>query len=699
VKSDVRNNRLINETSPYLLQHAHNPVDWYPWSEEALARARQDDKPILLSIGYSACHWCHVMEHESFEDKHVARIMNDKFLCIKVDREERPDLDKIYQTAHQILVQRGGGWPLTMFLKPDDLMPFFGGTYFPKEPRHGLPGFVDVLQRVEQFYREQRGTLDQQSVSLAEIFTRIQPQAPETNVQLTPEVLNRAYSELKQQFDPHYGGFGSAPKFPHPPSIERTLHYWAQGVINKNADALALHIALHTLKAMAAGGIYDQLGGGFCRYAVDQAWTIPHFEKMLYDNAQLLCLYSDAAVASGDPLYRRIALETAHWVMREMQAPAGGYYSTLDADSEGEEGKFYVWTSEELQQLLSTEEWSVAETRYGLNTAANFEGKWHLNVRAELDKVAQDRKLSSQRTGELLESAHAKLLRARAQRVRPGRDEKILASWNGLMIKGMARAARLLGEPELIASAERACDFLRTELWQGGRLLATAKDGRAHLNAYLDDYVFLMDGLLELLQARWRGADLEWLQALAEVVLTHFENKAQGGFYFTSDDHERLIYRPIPTYDDAVPSGNGVAAHVLLRLGHLLGESRYLAAAERALQALYPSIIHAPSAHCTLLLALEEYLFPTQTIILRGKSEDMQPWLERCNRSYAPRRQSFAIPLDAEPLPAMLALRKPLAPVTAYVCAGHSCLAPLTELGALDTELALAEAPASATNC
>jgi uncharacterized protein YyaL (SSP411 family) len=692
VKSAVHNNRLIDETSPYLLQHAHNPVDWYPWGEEALARARRDNKPILLSIGYSACHWCHVMEHESFEDERVAHIMNDKFLCIKVDREERPDLDKIYQTAHQILVQRGGGWPLTMFLKPDDLMPFFGGTYFPKEPRHGLPGFVDVLQRVEQFYREQRDTLDQQSVSLAEIFTRIQPQAGEETVQLTAEVLNRAYSELKQQFDQHYGGFGSAPKFPHPPSIERTLHYWAQSVIDNNADALALHIALHTLRAMAAGGIYDQLGGGFCRYAVDQGWMIPHFEKMLYDNAQLLWLYSDAAVASGDPLYRRIALETAHWVMREMQAPAGGYYSTLDADSEGEEGKFYVWTTGELQQLLSAEEWPVVESRYGLSSAANFEGKWHLNVRADLDKVAHDCKLSLQRTGELLESARVKLLQAREQRVRPGRDEKILVSWNGLMIKGMARAARLLGEPELLTSATRACDFLRAELWQDGRLLATAKDGRARLNAYLDDYVFLMDGLLELLQARWRAADLEWLQTLAETVLTHFENKEQGGFFFTSDDHESLIYRPVPTYDDAVPSGNGVAAHVLLRLGHLLGDLKYLEAAERALKALYPSITHAPSAHGTLLLALEEYLVPTQTIILRGKNKNMQPWLQHCNRFYAPRRQSFAIPLDAEPLPAMLASRKPLATVTAYVCAGHSCLAPVTELDALDKELAQAEA-------
>ncbi len=693
MSTEPHSNRLINETSPYLLQHARNPVDWYPWGEEALTQARQQNKPILLSIGYSACHWCHVMERESFEDESVAGVMNEKFVCIKVDREERPDLDKIYQTAHQILVQRSGGWPLTMFLKPDDLMPFFGGTYFPKEPRHGLPGFVDVMQRVETFYREQRDALDQQSESLADVFTRIQPQAPAQGVDITPGVLNIAYSELKQQFDPRYGGFGSAPKFPHPPSIERCLRYWAQSVIGNDADGLALHMVAHTLRAMAAGGIYDQLGGGFCRYAVDQAWMIPHFEKMLYDNAQLLWLYSDAAIATGEPAFARIACDTASWVVREMQATDGGYYSTLDADSEGEEGKYYVWTTDELQQCLSPEEWSVVEARYGLKGAGNFEGKWHLNVRMETPEIAQGLELDLPRVGDLLESAHAKLLRVREQRVRPGRDEKILTSWNGLMIRGMARTGRLLGRSEFVRSAEQALDFVRAKLWRDGRLLATSKDDRAHLNAYLDDYVFVLDGLLELLQARWRTTDLELALRLADAVLAHFENKELGGFYLTSDDHEKLIYRPIPTYDDAVPSGNGVAAFSLLRLGHLLGEPRYLDAAERTLKALHASITHAPSAHGTLLSAMEEYLFPTQTIVLRGAPEALRPWVERCQQSYAPRRQTYAIPLDVEGLPSILGERKPGGQVTAYVCTGHSCDAPITDLGRLDAALKSNEAP------
>ncbi len=686
-------NRLISETSPYLLQHAHNPVDWYPWGKEALERAQHDNKPILLSIGYSACHWCHVMEHESFEDEAVAKVMNDSFVCIKVDREERPDLDKIYQTAHQILVQRPGGWPLTMFLTPDDHMPYFGGTYFPNQPRHGLPGFTDVLQRVARFYREQRDRLAQQGVSLRDIFARIQPQA--SDAQISPDVLNRAYAELKQQFDPRYGGFGSAPKFPHPPSIERSLRFWAQSALDHNEDKQALHLAAHTLHAMAAGGLYDQLGGGFCRYSVDEAWMIPHFEKMLYDNAQLLNLYTDAALATGKPLFKRIALETAAWVMREMQSPQGGYYSTLDADSEGEEGKFYVWSEHEMQQLLTAEEWSVVASRYGLSGAGNFEGKWHLNVNADIDAIAKAVGFPEQKVRELLAAAHRKLLDTRQKRVRPGRDEKILTSWNGLMIKAMAHAGRLLGQPELVASADAALAFIRKQLWKNSRLLATAKDGRAHLNAYLDDYVFLIDGVLELLQARWRRADLELIQALAETVLNHFENRTDGGFYFTADDHEKLVYRPIPTHDDAVPSGNGVAAHTLLRLGHLLGETRYLEAAERTLKALYSAISQSPSGHGTLLLAVEEYLFPTQTIALRGDSEAMQPWIARCNQAYAPRRLTVAIANDEQGLPGLLAAREPKAAVTAYVCSGHSCLAPITNFEELDTELKRTEVASS----
>ncbi len=694
MSNSQQTNRLISETSPYLLQHAHNPVDWYPWGKEALEHALRENKPILLSIGYSACHWCHVMEHESFEDEAVAKAMNDSFVSVKVDREERPDLDKIYQIAHQILVQRPGGWPLTMFLTPDDHMPFFGGTYFPKESRHGLPGFVDVLQRVAKFYRERRDSLTQQSASLRDIFARIQPQAT-ADARISPDVLNRAYAELKQQFDPRYGGFGSAPKFPHPPSIERTLRYWAQSVLNDSEDKQALHMVTHTLHAMAAGGLYDQLGGGFCRYAVDEAWMIPHFEKMLYDNAQLLGLYTDAALATGQPLFRHIALETAAWVMREMQSPQGGYYSTLDADSEGEEGKFYVWSEHELRQLLSTEEWAVVASRYGLTGGGNFEGNWHFNVSATIDAVANEVGLPQQQAHELLDTAHRKLLAVREKRIHPGRDEKILTSWNGLMIKAMARAGRLLGRAELIASAEAALAFIREQLWQNGRLLATAKDGEAHLDAYLDDYVFLIDGVLELLQARWRSADLALVQALAENVLVHFENKDDGGFYFTADDHEKLLYRPISTHDDAVPSGNGIAAYVLLRLGHLLGENRYLQAAERTLKALYSAIGQSPASHGTLLLAVEEYLFPTQTIVLRGNADAMQPWTARCNQAYAPRRLTVAIADEERELPGMLAAREPIGAVSAYVCSGHSCSAPITHLGGLDAELKKTETTSS----
>lgn len=417
---------------------------------------------------------------------------------------------------------------------------------------------------------------------------------------------------------------------------------------------------------------------------------IPHFEKMLYDNAQLLNLYADATIATGDQLFSRIASATADWVMREMQSPEGGYYSTLDADSEGEEGKFYVWTADEIKDLLSDEEWSAVQRRYGLNGSANFEGRWHLNVRADTASVANDMGIPESQVVATLENGHQKLLRVREKRVRPGRDEKILTSWNGLMIKGMARAGRLLARPELIKSAEAALSFVRDQLWKDGRLLATSKDGRAHLNAYLDDYVFLIDGLLELLRARWSMGELEFAQTLADTVLEHFQNDS-GGFYFTADDHEELVYRPMPTHDDAIPSGNSVAAHVLLRLGHLLGETTYLEAAERTLKALHSSISQSPSGHGTLLSAVEEYLFPTETIVLRGSGDDVRPWIERCNQFYAPRRFTVAIPEDASDLPGMLAERAPKNTVTAYVCAGHSCLAPITEFAAFDEELKKSE--------
>ncbi len=685
-------NRLINETSPYLLQHAHNPVDWYPWGSEALEKARREDKPILLSIGYSACHWCHVMEHESFENEEVARIMNSLYVCIKVDREERPDLDKIYQVAHQMLTQRPGGWPLTMFLAPGDQTPFFGGTYFPNTTRYGMPAFTDILHRVFEYYRAHREDVGTQNASVRDAFRRIQPAAPEPGLIIEPSVLDSARDELEQHFDPRYGGWGGAPKFPHPTSIERCLRHWAAGTAGAR-DTKALDMARYTLQAMASGGIYDQVGGGFCRYSVDEHWMIPHFEKMLYDNAQLLPLCCDASMATGEALFRRVAIETAEWIMREMQSPEGGYYSTLDADSEGHEGKFYVWTPDTLRAVLSDDEFRVTTLRFGLDRSPNFEREyWHLHVFTSGADISGRLGLTEERVETLLDSARRKIFLERELRVHPGRDEKILTSWNGLTIRAMAHAGRLLGREDFIDSAQRALDFIHAHLWKDGRLLATSKDGKAHLNAYLDDYAFLIDGALELAQARWRDGDLTFAIELAETMLDHFEDKRHGAFFFTADDHEQLIHRPKPAGDDATPSGNGVTALVLLRLGHILGDTHFLEAAENALRALYREMARYPSGHNALLTAVEEYLNPTQTVVLRGARDALPSWVERCQRYYAPRRVLLAIPDGAAGLPGALAGRSSRAGVTAYVCTGHACSAPITTLADLESLLTDAEA-------
>ena len=683
-KTSTHTNALAQETSPYLLQHAHNPVDWQAWNSEALERARREDKPILLSVGYSACHWCHVMAHESFEDEATAKVMNELFVNIKVDREERPDLDRIYQTAHQMLAQRAGGWPLTMFLSPDDHTPFFGGTYFPKEPRYGMPAFTDLCQRVAAYYRDNRVEIAQQNTAVRENFRRLSSSGMAPGGQIDGRILDQARKEIAEQFEPEHGGFGKAPKFPHPTTLERLLRHWAA----HPDDGEALHMVRFSLHAMAAGGVFDQLGGGFCRYSVDDYWMIPHFEKMLYDNGQLLALYADAALATGDAAFKRTAIETAAWAMREMQSPDGGYYSALDADSEGEEGKFYVWTPDTVQALLSADEYRMFAPVYGLDRPPNFENHaWNPHVFQAPEAVAQSLGLDSATTLQQLASARRKLFDAREQRVRPGRDDKVLCSWNGLMIKGMARAGRLLERDDFIASAQRAFDFLRAHMWKDGRLLASYKDGRAHLNAYLDDYAFLIDGGLELLQARWRDGDLSFLIELAETLIDRFEDKGDGGFFFTSDDHEKLIHRPKPASDEAIPSGNGIAAQVLLRLGHLLGATHFLDAGHRTLTALYSNIERYPSGHNALLTAVEEYLHPPQTIVLRGDIAAMQPWQARCRKTYTPRRLTVAIPNDARDLPGILAQRIVKNGVTAYVCSGHACEAPITSLEGFDTAL------------
>jgi len=647
-------NRLSRETSPYLQQHADNPVDWYPWGEEALERARAEDKPILLSVGYSACHWCHVMAHESFEDPQVAAVMNRLFVNVKVDREERPDLDQIYQAAHQLLVQRAGGWPLTMFLSPDGA-PFFGGTYFPNTPRYGMPGFADLCERIAAIWREKRADIAAQNADVVQALGRTLPSG--TASRLSPGVLQDMLANLRASFDAQHGGFGGAPKFPHPTDLELCLRQGA-------ADITQL-----TLRRMCEGGIYDQLGGGFCRYSVDAHWAVPHFEKMLYDNGPLLALLADAWLVSGEALFARCAQATAGWMLREMQSPEGGYYSSLDADSEYEEGKFYVWTREEMQSLLDPQEQRVVSRHYGFDQPPNFENRyWHLRVVQACDDEA------------LLHSAKAKLLAARESRVRPGRDEKILVSWNALAVRGMAHAGRVLGRPDWIASARRAAQFIRASMWRDARLLATYKDGRAHLNAYLDDYAFLVAALLELMQASFDPSDLEFACRLADVLLEQFEDAQDGGFFFTAHEHERLILRPKPGQDNATPSGNAVAACALGRLAALTGEARYARAAQRTVELFFPAMREYPAGYGAMAIALEEQLSPPSLLVLRGQAEALGVWQAELAREFLPGAMVLGIPDGRKGLPA--ALDKPArpGPVNAWLCRGVTCLEPIGDL-------------------
>ncbi len=596
-------NRLKSESSPYLRQHADNPVDWWPWGEEALAAARAQDKPILLSIGYSACHWCHVMAHESFEDAATAALMNELFINIKVDREERPDLDKIYQLAHQALNRRGGGWPLTVFLTPDDHMPFFAGTYFPNTPRHGMPPFTQILQQVRGFWDSRRDEIRAQNTALAD-FLRDQEAGDASTQALTDAPIKLALTQIERSFDPVNGGHSGAPKFPHCPEMEllldlKPLSRWraaGQGQSERAGDTAStanedLGMVELTLSHIVAGGIHDQIGGGFCRYSVDERWEIPHFEKMLYDNAQLLPLLA------ANESFAAAARDLLAWLLREMTSPDAGFYSALDADSEHEEGKFYVWQRDEVRSLLSAEEFAVVDAYFGFDRPPNFEHvAWNPIVAMPLERVAHvvGKPLDEVRTR--LGSARSKLFTARSQRVRPGLDDKILTAWNALTIAGIARASRSLNASPLIGLAENALDFLYKAVWQNGRLQASV--GKA-IPAYLDDYAFMLDALLECLQSRWSERDLAWAIVLAEALLERFEDREHGGFFFTAHDHERLIQRPKPWMDEALPSGNGVAARALLRLGHLLGETRYIDAAQRTLHAAWPTLQSMPHASCT----------------------------------------------------------------------------------------------------
>jgi uncharacterized protein len=667
-------NRLANETSPYLQQHADNPVDWYPWGEEALAQARRANKPILLSVGYSACHWCHVMAHESFEDAAIAKVMNDLFVNIKVDREERPDIDQVYQLAQAMLTQRSGGWPLTMFLTPAQV-PFFGGTYFPNVPKFGMPGFEDLLKRVRAFYDEHPDDIRETGTQLRDALGRTSPRAGAPVTEFNGDPLDEAADNLARAIDPVHGGFTGAPKFPHPDTLELLLRRYAA-----LGEKPALEAAVFTLRKMAEGGIYDQLGGGFARYSVDERWAIPHFEKMLYDNGWLLRLYADAWTLTRDPLFARVCEETCAWVMREMQSPEGGYYSSLDADSEGEEGRYYVWSVEEIRAHLTPEEFAVVVPAFGLDGPPNFENHaWHLVAARSIENPA-DRKV--------LDSARAKLFALRETRVRPGRDDKVLTSWNALMIRGMAHAARVFGRRDWLDSARASLVFIRGHLWKDGRLLATAKDGRAHLDAYLDDHAYLLAALLEMLEADFDPADLAWASEIGRLLMDEFRDPVEGGFFFTSHDHEALIHRPKPGPDNATPSGNGLAAWALNRLAFLTGDLTLTEAASATLALFWRGMERQPMGFGTLLTALEELLEPPRTVILTGDAASMGPWREMLAREYLPTTMVLAVGNATSALPAPLAKPASREPV-AWLCKGATCLPPIDSPSRLRDELAL----------
>lgn len=664
-------NALIHESSPYLRQHAANPVDWRPWGDAAFAEARRLGKPVLLSIGYSTCHWCHVMAGESFENPATAARMNELFVNVKVDREERPDLDQIYQNAHMVLTGRHGGWPLTLFLA-HDRTPFWGGTYFPDQPRYGLPAFADLLVQVAEVWRRSGGEIERQNASLRAMLEDAQPRGAAKTMDERP--MRVALRILEENFDPLHGGFGGAPKFPKPGELAFLLARHAAW-----GEEKPLAMALYTIQQICAGGIHDQLGGGIFRYSVDERWMIPHFEKMLYDNALLLDVLGDAWQASGDESLRNAAASLVDWLCREMRAPGGGFYAALDADSEHHEGRHYVWTLKEVAAVLNGEEYALAALCLGFTGPPNFEGQfWHPRLALGVEDAARQLAIPLELARRRLATALAKLAVERARRPRPARDDKQLTAWNALTARALARAGQRFARPDWLKLARDTLDFLRNGMWRDGRLLACHIDGVSHLDAYLDDYAFLLDALLAMMQADFRRIDLDFAIALADGLLADFEDAEEGGFYFTAHRHETLMVRPKPGGDGVLPGGNSVATLALQRLGHLLGEPRYLAAAERALRLFYPQISEHPASYLGFLGALDEFLVPPSILVLRGPPHELTEWRRALADLAASETLLFALPNELAELPGCLA-KPATTTVNAWLCRGVKCLPPMSK--------------------
>ena len=677
-------NRLINETSPYLLQHANNPVDWFAWGPEALERAEAEDKPILLSVGYSACHWCHVMERESFENPQIADIMNENFISIKVDREERPDIDSIYMKAVQAMTGQGG-WPMTVFLTPDG-KPFFGGTYFPPEDRQGLAGFPRVLQALAQTYQEKRGDVVKATDQFMQRMRQMSASVPSTDP-LTQDIMFQAHTGIAREFDDRYGGVGMQPKFPQPMTYEFLLRYYL-----RSENSQALEMVELTLDRMAEGGIYDQLGGGFHRYSTDTFWLVPHFEKMLYDNALLAKLYLHAYQVTEKPLYRRIVEETLDYVLREMTDPSGGFYSAQDADSEGMEGKFFIWRPEEIIKVLGKDDGEIFNRYYGVTLKGNFEGRSILHAADDAEKVAKKVGLTAAEIEALLQRSGAKLLKVRDSRVHPGRDDKILLSWNGLMLRAFAEAAAVLQRSDYAAVAEKNAAFLLDNLREDGRLLRTYKSGQAKLNAYLEDYAFLIDGLIALHEVTFEPRWLQEAVGLGNAMVDLFWDETSGQFYDTGRDHEELIIRPRDFSDNAIPSGSSMAADVLLRLAVIAGELEHRRLAVTALRSMRELMARFPTGAGHWLSALDFYLSTAKEVVIVGDRDesDTQALLSEVYRHHLPNRVLVGLKDGDEPLASVPLLKNRIkieGRPTAYVCQNYICQLPVTDPDALAKQL------------
>jgi uncharacterized protein len=668
-------NRLIHETSPYLLQHAHNPVDWFPWGEEAFKKAQAEDKPILLSIGYSACHWCHVMEHESFENEQIAALMNQLFVNIKVDREERPDLDEIYMSAVQMLTGRGG-WPMTMFLTPDR-KPFYGGTYFPPEDRGGVPGFPRILRAVHQAYRERPADV---AKSVGEIHNALQrmSETQASQKEFSLAIISEAAASIARAYDADHGGLGQAPKFPNAGVYELFLRHYHGSKEQRYFD-----MVMHTLTKMADGGIYDHLGGGFHRYSVDPKWLMPHFEKMLYDNAQLLRIYAQAFTLTGDPLFKTVVTETADYLVREMLQVEGGFYSTQDADSEGEEGRFFVWTPDEIDRIIGAEAGEIFSRIYDVTEPGNFEGKNILHRTLTIEQASKYFRRDQLEIAVIVTQAKQKLFNEREKRVKPFRDEKVITAWNGLTLSGLAGALKIDPRADYLEAAQRTLEFFFSKLFRDGFLLHTYKDGVAKLLGYLDDYAFLAVGLLDMYEVTFDRSLLERAILLCDIMVNEFWDEQDSGFFYTGKSHEQLISRSKPIFDASIPSGNAMATQLLLRLHHLTGRDDYRERAEKTLRAYYEAMERQPFGFAHLLCAMDFYLRKPKEILIVGERKDVavQELLQSIYHRYLPNLtiQLAGVDDSLESVAPLLQGKTQIdGKPTAYVCHNYTCSAPVT---------------------